>query len=271
MKFGFLGAGNMSSAIIKGMVKGGLSGKEILAFNPSKEKLKALRSECKILIAENRDEILDCDVIILGVKPQVLDNIIGEIKTRLGERKPLIISLAVGKTIEYLETNLGEDKPLVRVMPNINAKSLMSTTGYCTNSKVSTTQEQIVEEVFAAIGTITKIPENMFSIFSAIAGSSPAFAYLYIDAVAHAAVKAGMPKKQALEIAASTVMGSAKMILQSSGHPWQLIDEVCSPGGTTIEGLYSLQKSSFEASITKAIDAVIEKDMKIQEKAKKKI
>jgi pyrroline-5-carboxylate reductase len=267
MNYGFIGAGNMASAIIKGMVKSGINSSDITVFNKSQQKADALKAECGVTVAGSQKELIESvDVIILSVKPQVLDNIIGTIKTDIGNKKPLIISIAVGKTIEYLEAGLGADNSIVRVMPNINAKVLMSTSGYCPNTLVTTEQEQIVEKLFATVGSVTKIPETMFSIFGVIAGSSPAFAYLYIDVLARAAQRAGMPKKQALEIAANTVLGSAKMVLESSEHPWELVDQVCSPGGTTIEGIYALEDNGFESTIVKAFDAVMAKDKAIQGK-----
>ena len=116
------------------------------------------------------------------------------------------------------------------------------------------------------MGSITEIPEGQFSIFGVIAGSSPAFAYLYIDSLARAAVKAGMPKDKALQIAAQTVFGSAKMVMESEEHPWKLVDMVCSPGGTTIEGICSLEENGFETAVHKAFDAVLAKDKLIRSK-----
>ena len=120
--------------------------------------------------------------------------------------------------------------------------------------------------MFATIGTVLEIAEQQFSMFSVIGGASVAFAYLYIDALSRAALKAGMSKKQALEITAQTVLGSAKMILESGEHPWELIDQVCSPGGTTIEGVCALQENGFESTLVKAFDAVLQKDKWIARK-----
>ena len=120
--------------------------------------------------------------------------------------------------------------------------------------------------MFSTIGSVIEISEEQFSIFSVIGGASVAFVYLYIDALSRAALKAGMPKKQALEITAQTVLGSAKMVLESGEHPWVLIDQVCSPGGTTIEGICSLEQNGFESTIVNAFDAVLQKDKWIGEK-----
>ena len=266
MNYGFLGAGNMNGAIIKGMIKNGIDAKNIFVFDKITSVTANLKEECGINICLSQKELLEKDVIILGVKPQTLDIIASTIKDDIGDKKPLVISIAVGKTLSYLEENLGSNLPLVRVMPNINAKVLMSTSGYCTNSLLSPEQTEIVEKIFGSIGSVSAIAENMFSIFGVIAGSSPAFTYLYIDTLARSAQKAGMPKEQALKIAASTVLGSAKMVLEATDHPISLVDQVCSPGGTTIEGIASLKNNGFEGTLLKAFDAVLEKDKAIQRK-----
>ncbi|MEG3007421.1 MAG: pyrroline-5-carboxylate reductase [Oscillospiraceae bacterium] len=271
MKYGFLGVGNMAGAIIKGLISNGEDGGNIYIYDVFQETLDNFKAEYNCVPMQSQDELVAlCDVLLLSVKPNILDKILPTLKKNLGFNNPIIISIAVGKTIEYLEEGFGKDKKIVRVMPNINAKVMQSTSGYCSNSKATIEDENIVVKLFSAVGSMTKIPENMFSIFSVLAGSSPAFVYLYIDALARAAQKAGMPKAQAVEIVANTVMGSAKMILESSGHPWEHIDNVCSPGGTTIEGIAALEEFNFQTTITKAFDAVLEKDLLIQKAHNKK-
>jgi pyrroline-5-carboxylate reductase len=267
MKYGFLGSGNMASAIINGMIKNGFcKGYDILVFNRTVEKAEKLSKQCGVKVCSSQKELIEnSDVFIISVKPNVLDEIASSIKADLGDRKPLIISIAVGKTLDYLKDNLGS-KAIVRVMPNINAKVLASESGYCANGNCTPEQKKIVYDMFSAIGSAIEIPEKFFGIFGVIAGSSPAFAYIYINALAKAAVKAGMPKAQALEIAANTVLGSAKMVLESNEHPCSLTDMVCSPGGTTIEGVCALDELGFENTVIKAFDAVLEKDKKISGK-----
>ena len=166
-------------------------------------------------------------------------------------------------TIDYLAQALYENAPIVRVMPNINARVGASTVAFCANASVADEQKKLVETMLCTIGTVTELPESMFSVFTAIAGSSPAFTYIYIDALARAAVQAGMPKAQALQIAASSVFGSAKLVMESGEHPYALADSVCSPSGTTIDGVLTLQENAFESTVHKAIKAVIEKDKRL--------
>ena len=267
MIYGFLGAGNMAGAIIRGMVKGGFKGSSINVYNITEAKSQKLADECGVKVCKSQSELIESsDVLILAVKPQVLTGLMGSIKADLQSRKHLIISIAVGKTIDFLEKGLGEDQAIVRVMPNINAKVLCSTSGYCVNKNVTDDEKKIVEELFSSVGSITEIPESMFSIFGVVAGSSPAFVYMYIDSLARAAQRAGMPKAQALEFAAQTTMGSAKMVLESGIHPLEMADMVCSPGGTTIEGIYALEEKGFQNTVFRAFDAVLAKDKFIQNK-----
>lgn len=263
MKFGFIGAGNMSSAIIKGMTIGthSYAGKDIFITSKTVTSAANLAELCGANALANAAEVVaESDVLVLAVKPHVLAAVLPDLKEAIAAKKPLVISIAAGKTLEYLASLLPEGTPIARVMPNINAKIGAATSGLCVNPFVTAEQKAIVKEIFATIGAVIEVEESQFGIFTVLAGSAPAFAYLYMDALARAAVKAGMPKKQALEIAAATVEGSAKMVLASGEHPMALVDQVCSPGGTTIEGVAALQENGFAATLTKAFDAVLEKD-----------
>ncbi|WP_313528590.1 pyrroline-5-carboxylate reductase [Anaerotignum sp.] len=269
MNFGFIGAGNMVGAIVKGMTlgKAGYKGKNIYVTSKSVSSAAKLAEECGANVCKTSKEVIaKSDVVILGVKPNVLSEILPQLLPDFAEKTPVVVSIAAGKTLEYLSQHLPERTPIVRVMPNINAKIGASTTGICVNEYVSDEVKLQVEDVFSTIGTVVEVDESQFAIFSVIGGASVAFAYLYMDALAHAALKAGMPKKQALKITAETVLGSAKMILEGGEAPWPLIDQVCSPGGTTIEGVTTLQAGGFETTLVKAFDAVLAKDKAIGEK-----
>lgn len=269
MKYGFIGAGNMVSAIIKGMTIGTKSfeGSDIYVSSKNGTSAQNLAKECGCNYCETNIEVAsNCDILILGVKPHILETVFLEIKKVLQEKSPIIVSIAAGKTIDYLESFLKENSPVIRVMPNINSKIGASTTGICVNKYVSNDVKNDVIDVFKSVGSVVEVDESHFAIFSVIGGASVAFAYLYMDALAHAGLKAGMTKKQALEVTAETVLGSAKMILESGESPWNLIDQVCSPGGTTIEGICSLQDNNFEATIVKAFDAVLAKDTLLGQK-----
>lgn len=263
MNFGFIGLGNMASAIIGGMVKSGeFANGSVYGFDVSVIQCKKLSETYGVRITDSAKALTaECDVIVLAVKPQVIDGVFEEIKDSVSGK--LIISIAAGKTVSYLENGLGKDKRIIRVMPNINALAGAATCAFVGNINVSDDQKQTVCKIFGTVGDIIELPEKMFSIFTAIGGSSPAFAYMYIDALAKVGVQNGMPRDMALKVAASTVYGSAKMILESGIHPIELCDRVCSPAGTTIDGVISLQESGFEAAVHKAVNAVVQKDMKL--------
>lgn len=266
MKYGFIGAGNMAGAIVKGMARKTACGGDILITSRTVVSAERLAAECGAKACRTGAEVVrGCDVLVLAVKPQMLTEVLDTLGEEIAAKqpRPLVVSIAAGKTLEYLEGLLPAGTPVIRVMPNINAKIGASTSGFCANALATEQQKETVREMFSAIGTVAEIEERQFGIFSVIGGASAAFAYLYMDALARAALKAGMPKKQALQITAETVLGSARMVLESGEAPWPLIDQVCSPGGTTIEGIAALQAAGFETALMNAFDAVLEKDARL--------
>ena len=262
---GFIGTGNMATAIIKGAVASGmLKGEDIGVYDIAEDKAKALSDEYGVKVFSSENDIAkNCDKVVLSVKPNVFPSLLAKIDADLKESNPLIISIAAGKTIDFISDCLSYDAKIVRVMPNINAKVGAAVSAYCGKDNVSEDELEFVKALCESFGIAVNISENLFSTYSAIGGCSPAFAYMFIDALARAAVKNGMPKAQALEVAAGTVLGSAKMILESQEHPWQLVDQVCSPGGTTIEGVTSLQNDGFESAVMNAVQAAIDKDKRL--------
>lgn len=262
---GFIGTGNMATAIIKGVLASGmLSGEDIAIYDIATEKAQALASEYGVKVFGSENEIAEkCDKVVLSVKPNIFPSLLSKIDGELKDRNPLVISIAAGKTIEFISGCLSYDAKIVRVMPNINAKVGAAVSAYCGKNNVSDAELDFVKELCESFGIAVNISENLFSVYSAIGGCSPAFAYMFIDSLARAAVKNGMPKNVALEVASGAVLGSAKMILESNEHPWQLVDQVCSPGGTTIEGVTSLQNDGFESAVMDAVQAAIDKDKRL--------
>lgn len=265
MTIGFIGGGNMAGAIIKGLLAASLyRPEEILVTDITPEASQKCAARFGVCAAQAAAELIRrSDTVVLAVKPAVFPALLPEISPALQEKGPLVISIAAGKTLGFIEQALGFSPALVRVMPNINARAGAATSAFCANANVTQEQKALVARLFGAIGQIRELEESFFPLFGVIAGSAPAFAYLFIDALARAAVKNGMGKQAALEIAAQTVLGSAKLILESGEHPWALIDQVCSPGGTTIEGIAALQENGLEAAVRKAVDAAVEKDHRL--------
>ena len=265
-KIGFIGLGNMSTAIIKGLCESNaFQANQIFGYNRTIEKAQNLNKQCGIHIVESMEHLIESvDVIVLGVKPQNLDEILPIVNQSL-RKEQIIISIAAGKPLSFYQTHLQKAKHIFRVMPNINAVVGASTSCYSTTS-TDEDYKQFVEALFTAVGTIVELPEAQFSTFTTIGCASPAFTYMYIDALARAGVMEGMSKELALKIAASSVLGSAQMILQSEHHPWALVDQVCSPGGTTIQGVAALQANQFEHAVHEAVKAVSARDAQLNKK-----
>lgn len=265
MNIGFIGCGNMASAIIKGIVESkAVKGDDIFAYNPTEAKTDNLAAKYGINKCKNSKEVISLsDYVILAVKPNKISTVLNEINLELEKNETVLISIAAGKSIEFIRNNLSHDNKIIRVMPNINAKVGESCSAYCVNQSVTNKEKKAVEKIFKSIGTITEIDETAFPLFGVIAGCSPAFAYMFIDALARAGVENGMKKSDALKFAAQSVYGSAKMILENTTHPYELIDQVCSPGGTTIEGVISLQKDGFESAVHNAVNKAVDKDKKL--------
>ena len=265
MKIGFIGCGNMANAIIKGIVQNDSPEIEkLLAYDVYTPASEQLKNSYNALILSNEYEVAEkSDIVILAVKPNVIGSVLQKISKAVAQTQPLIISIAAGKTLEFLRTNLKAPARIVRVMPNINARVGEAISAYCCTESVTKKDKKNVEFLMSCVGKIMPLDENYFALFGVIGGCAPAYTYMFIDALARAAVKNGMKKSDALKIAAQTVYGSAKMIMESDEHPWQLIDSVCSPGGTTIEGVLSLQNDGFESAVHNAVQKALDKDKKL--------
>ncbi|AGY80902.1 pyrroline-5-carboxylate reductase [Carnobacterium inhibens] len=267
MKVGFIGIGNMASAIIKGMIQNGhTSHQDIYVHNTTKETLALFTSETGTQACSSNKELAGkVDVLVLAAKPNVFPTILAEIKDEIAAHQPLVVSIAAGTSLQKLSEllNDGNETAIIRVMPNLNSQIGEGMTAICGNDYTTSQQKEFIFNMFKAIGEVVELPEKDFSTFTAIAGSSPAFVFLFIDSLARAAVRNGMSKEVATKIAAQAVLGSGKLVLDSEETPWNLIDQVSSPGGTTVEGILALEDAGFISSITKAAQAVIDKDQEM--------
>jgi len=263
--WGFIGAGNMAGAIIRGIVAvGHAAPAEILVHDVSQSALDALVAEVGVQAAASNTEVVErCSAVVLAVKPQVLRGVVDQIRDQVLVSSPLVVSIAAGTPLEVLESWLSPDVAIVRAMPNLNVAVRCGMAAIAGNKAASAAQVAQVVGLFEAVGEAVVIPETMFRPFTAIAGSSPAWTFLYIDALARAAVAQGMPKAQALAVAAQAVRGSAALVAEGKAHPWELIDQVCSPGGTTIAGLGVLEERGMAAALRDAVAATITRDQQI--------
>ena len=261
MKYGFIGLGNMAGAILRGMHRSGSFARdELLGYNRTAAKTEALRDEIGLVpCADAKEVAARADVLVLAVKPQMLPDVLPEIRPVVTP-ETLVISIAAGKPTSYYEEALTEGVPVVRVMPNINAKVGLSATAVCGGKNAEPEHIDLARKLFSSVGAVYTLKEEQFAAFMAIAGASGAFVHLYIDALASAGVKAGLSRAFSEELACQTVLGSAMLTHRSDKHPIALMDEVCSPGGTTIEGVHTLKRLGFETAIQQAVQAIIEKD-----------
>jgi pyrroline-5-carboxylate reductase len=263
MKLGFIGAGNMGSAIFKGFIASGKAQPgDIYITRRNKEALATQASELGVNACADYSELIKaCDVVFLAVKPIMFKEVLSAIRNDIKTKMPLVISMAAGISTKDIEDELDiKGVRVVRIMPNVNAQVMTSVTALCAGKYATDEDISLTESLFNGIGTTARVGESQFAIFTAIAGCSPAYVYMFINALAEGALKAGMNKKQATEIAAGAVMGSARMVLESGLHPEVLNDMVCSPGGTTIEGVCALKEQGFEAAVIAAVTKSIEKD-----------
>lgn len=265
MKLGIIGAGNMATAIVHGLLHESILDRDqIMLSARSLDRLLHFQTKYDLSIStQNLDIVEFSDVLLLAVKPIHFPTVVNEIRDRVIAEQKTVISIAAGISLNDLQELFGTNVPLIRVMPNINATVFASTTALCANELVDDVTFAAVNTLFGSLGKTFVIEEQQMSTFIAIAGSAPAYAYLFVDALAQGALKHGMSKAQALDIAAQTLLGSAKMILETEKHPRVLMDQVSSPGGTTIAAIASLEANGFVATIIDAVDACIEKDQNL--------
>ncbi len=254
MKIGFIGGGNMGGAIIGGIVSSGIyKACDISVVDLFKENVEKLISKYKIKDGINNKEIaVNSDILFLAVKPNVIDEVILEVKDYISD-DCIVVSIAAGKSIDSLSSFFGEKVKIVRVMPNTPALVGEGMAAICKNDNVSDDEIQKISEIFNCFGKAEVVPEKMMDIVTAVSGSSPAFVYMFIEAMADAAVLGGMPRTQAYKFAAQTVLGSAKMVLDTGMHPGELKDMVCSPSGTTIEAVAELEKLGMRTAVIEAV------------------
>lgn len=260
MKIGFVGCGNMATAIIKGIIKKQIIEEEnIMASAKTKTTLERVQRELGIKVSMDNSEVVkNSDIVVLAVKPQYYQEVIEQIKDTVSDNQ-IIISIAPGKTLAWLQDCFGKNVKLVRTMPNTTALVGEGMTGACRNEYVTDEDYATVLQILGSFGEVETIPENLMDVCVSVSGSSPAYIYILIEAMADGAVADGMPRAQAYKFAAQSVLGSAKMVLETGKHPGELKDQVCSPGGTTMEAVRVLEEKGFRSSVIEAMKACVRK------------
>lgn len=267
-KVGFIGAGNMGSAILRGALDADyLKPAQVVVCDASRRRMEELADEFpNVTYCDSASDLVEqCDMIILAVKPQYLQGVVDDIRPALMGKS--IISIAAGWTIPMLANALqGSGAAYMRVMPNTPAMVGEGMTALCDDSTFTKEDFAFAKGIFDAVGRTVVLPEHLFDGVIAISGSSPAYVYMMIEAMADAGVKEGLPRSRAYEMAAQSVLGSALMVLSSGTHPAGLKDAVCSPGGTTIEAVEELERKGFRAAIMDAMRVCAEKSRQMSSK-----
>lgn len=260
MKIGFIGLGNMATAMIGGIIKAGIAAAEdIYGSAHTKETVDAKVKEFGITgLSDNAKVVMESDVVILAVKPQMYEDVIKTISEFITPEK-IIISIAPGKTLEWLSNLMPANTKIVRCMPNTPALVGEGCTGVCRNIFVNTEDFEKVMNILESFGKAFEVKETMMDAVVAVSGSSPAYIFMIIEAMADGAVMAGLPRKEAYQFAAQSVLGSAKMVLETGRHPADLKDMVCSPAGTTIEAVRVLEERGLRSAIVAAEKACADK------------
>ena len=259
MKLGFIGAGNMASAIIGGIIKKGIyKPEEIMCSTPVEAERKKAEDSFGIkTTADNKELVKEAEIVFFAVKPQVIPAVAEEIKDVLGDDK-LVITIVAGKSLKWYEDAFGKQLKIVRTMPNTPALVGEGMTGVSPSSLVSEDELAKALEILSSFGKAEVIPEKLMDAVVSVSGSSPAYVFMMIEAMADGAVRLGMPRAQAYKFAAQAVYGSAKMVLETGKHPGELKDMVCSPAGTTIEAVRVLEDMGFRSSLIEAMEACAE-------------
>ncbi len=264
MTIGFIGLGNMAKAMIGGILAKGLMGSnEIIGTAATEETRLKVANKYGIQVRSSNAAVAkEADIVFLAVKPQYLKVVIADIMDSIDENK-VVVSIAAGKTINWLAKEFEKPVKLIRVMPNTPALVLEGCSAVCRNDLCSDDDFHFVMELLQSFGKAYTVPETMMDVVVGISGSSPAYVFMFIEAMADAAVEGGMPRKQAYEFAAQSVMGSARMVLETGKHPGELKDMVCSPAGTTIEAVHVLEQEGFRGAVMDAVTACIEKSREL--------
>jgi pyrroline-5-carboxylate reductase len=252
---GFLGAGNMAGALIKGLVHSGrVPPKSIVASDVKAERLKQLETVHGIRVTQDNHALArEVDVLVLAVKPQVIDRVLTAIAADV-RPQTLVVSVAAGVPIEALESRLPARTRVVRTMPNTPATALAGVTAISAGAHATEADLDVAAEIFEAVGRVVRLEEAQLDAVTGLSGSGPAYVMLIIEALADGGVKVGLHRDTALLLAAQTVYGSAKLLLETGEHPGRLKDMVTSPGGTAIAGLHTLESGGLRRTLIDAVE-----------------
>lgn len=261
MKIGFIGVGNMGGTLAVSAAKT-VNGKDIMLYDTDFEKSDKLAEKIGA-VCESLEKTCSADFLFLGVKPNVLPVVLNNIKNMVSENTT-VVSMAAGVSIDTIGSVL-KTSPIIRIMPNTPAAYGEGMMLVSTNNADEQTVEKL-KNIMSASGKVEKIPEKLIDAASAVSGCGPAFAYMFISSLADGGVECGLPYNMALELAAQTVLGAAKTVLESGNHPEALKNAVCSPGGTTVKGVHALENGAFRADTMNAVTSAFERTIELGKK-----
>jgi pyrroline-5-carboxylate reductase len=269
-KIAFLGTGNMAEALVKGLLRAGTAtAEEVVCTEPRAERREEITQRYGVrCIARNADAAEEADVVVLSVKPQTMEHLLDEIAPAIDHRK-LVISIAAGVPISAIARKLGAGVRIVRTMPNTPALVGAGATALARGAHATEEDLQQAKALFEAVGTAVIVDEHQLDAVTGLSGSGPAYVFLAIEALADGGVKVGLARPIAMALAAQTVMGAAKLVLESGEHPGRLKDQVTSPGGTAIAGVHALEQGGLRAALMAAVEAATNRSHALGEKAKK--
>lgn len=261
MKIGFIGLGNMATAFIGGMLaQKKVRPEDILGSSRTEATAAHVRETLKINAkVDNLTVAREADILFLATKPAIFPAVIGQIRNEV-KKGSYVVSIAAGLHLDYLKKAFSRpDLKFVRCMSNTPALVLEGCTAVCAGEEVSDDEMAVIVGLMESLGKVSVVPERLMDVVVGVSGSSPAYVFMFIEALADAAVAGGMPRQQAYEFVAQSVMGSAKLMMETGLHPGQLKDMVCSPGGTTIQAVKVLEERGMRGALMAAVDACVEK------------
>ena len=263
MKIGFIGCGNMGSALAIAAEKAKLG--KLCLSNRTPAKAEALAKALSATVSTNEEIAANCDYIFLGVKPHLLRDLLASLAPILAYREDhfVLISMAAGVSVASIEEMAGKCYPIIRIMPNTPTSVGEGMIQYCKNTAVTDEMEADFLTLLAYAGKVDPLDEHLIDAASSVSGCGPAFACLFVEALADGGVKCGLPREKALEYAAQTLLGTGKLLLESGKHPGELKDAVCSPGGSTIAGVAALEDHAFRGAVIAAVEAAYRRNQEL--------
>lgn len=256
MKLGVIGCGKMGTALVEGAIRcGAVLPGDVTGIDPVAAAREHFAQATGATTAAEISSLVGCDVILLCTKPQDVAVALREISSALCASPLLVISIAAGITLKSLETAAAANVRIIRAMPNTPALVGKGAAGYCLGSRATREDGDCAHHLLSAVGLAAEVPERLMDAVTGLSGSGPAYIYLIIEALADGGVRAGLPRAEALKLAAQTVLGAATMVLETGTHPAVLKDMVTSPGGTTIAGLAELERHGLRSALIDAVDA----------------